>query len=228
MKLVEKSLVLENSLSEDESLALKMTPPILQGSITFQGDAHGKLDRLAQCDHPVIQVGDLGIGFVSPVAEYHKVSKRDDLWFIRGNHDCPELCRANPRYLGEFGVIDDLFFASGAWSIDQAYRIEGQSWWRDEELSSAQMNEAFDLYVKNKRRVVVTHDAPASLVESGGPMELNPFYPSSTAIFLQAVFEAHAPEIWIFGHHHLSRDFVFKETRFRCLAELETTVLCFP
>ncbi|YCM42067.1 hypothetical protein V2O64_12220 [Verrucomicrobiaceae bacterium 227] len=55
-----------------------MTPPILQGPITFQGDAHGKLDRLAKCDHPVIQVGDLGIGFVSPLAEHHKVSKRDD------------------------------------------------------------------------------------------------------------------------------------------------------
>jgi hypothetical protein len=54
----------------------------------------------------------------------------------------------------------------------------------DAELSSAQMNEAFDLYVKNKPRVVVTHDAPASLFETGGPMELNSFYPSSTAVFL--------------------------------------------
>ncbi|YCM42066.1 hypothetical protein V2O64_12215 [Verrucomicrobiaceae bacterium 227] len=89
------------------------------------------------------------------------------------------------------------------------------------------MNEAFDLHVKIKPRVVVTHDAPASLFESGGPMELNPFYPSSTAGFLQALFDAHAPEIWLFGHHHLSRDFVLKETRFRCLAELETITLHF-
>jgi hypothetical protein len=204
-----------------------MTPPLLNGPITFQGDAHGKLDRLAKRDHPVIQVGDLGIGFVRAAEEHEKVGKRDDFWFIRGNHDSPDLCRANPRYLGEFGVIDDLFFASGAWSIDQAYRIEGQSWWRDEELSSSQMNEAHDLYVKSKPRIVVTHDAPASLFEKGGPMELKPFYPSSTAIFLQILFETHVPEIWLFGHHHLSRDFVLNETRFRCLAELETVTLDF-
>ena len=196
--------------------------PHLSGPVTFQGDAHGKLRSLAKRDNPVIQVGDLGVGFVSPTALHHKVNSREDFWFIRGNHDSPEECRKNPRYLGEFGVIDDLFFASGAWSIDQAWRTEGRDWWRDEELSTKQMDEAYELYLKSKPRVVVTHDAPASLFEKGGPMELVNFTASATAKFLENCFTEHQPELWIFGHHHRSRDFKFRGTRFRCLDELET------
>jgi len=199
----------------------------LSGPVTFQGDAHGKLAGLAKCDHPVIQVGDLGVGFVSPTALHHKVSRREDFWFIRGNHDDPEKCRKNARYLGEFGVIGDLFFASGAWSIDQAWRVEGIDWWRDEELSAAQMAEAFELYMEERPRVVVTHDAPASLFENGGPMELARFSASATARFLEGCFEEHQPALWLFGHHHRSRDFEWRGTRFRCLDELETMTVEF-
>jgi len=134
----------------------------------------------------------------------------------------------NPRYLGEFGMIGDLFFASGAWSIDRAWRTEGIDWWQDEELSAAQMREAFELYVEKKPRVVVTHDAPSSLFEKGGPMALADFSPSATAQFLERCFEEHQPELWIFGHHHRSRDFELRGTRFRCLDELETMTVDFP
>ena len=72
----------------------------LRGPVTFQGDAHGKLVRLARPGHPVVQVGDLGAGFVSASDFRQNVSDRGDFRFIRGNHDDPAICRKDPRYLG--------------------------------------------------------------------------------------------------------------------------------
>ena len=200
-------------------------PPAFNGLVTFQGDAHGKLDRLARPGNTVIQVGDLGIGFVSPTAIHHKITNRSDLWFIRGNHDDPAACRRNSRYMGEWGSCGSLFFVSGAWSIDQAWRTEGRDWWHDEELSVGQASRAFDDYVAAKPRFMVTHDGPAGLFERGGAMMIQNFQRSATSTLLQAMLEVHAPEWWIFGHHHVSRDFVEAGTRFRCLAELESITL---
>ena len=198
----------------------------LAGPVTFQGDAHGKLARLAKPGHPVIQVGDLGAGFVSPTAFREKVSKREDFRFIRGNHDDPAICRRDPRHLGDWGAAGGVFWVSGAFSIDRAWRVEGRDWWPDEELSAAQMRDAFDAYAEAKPRLVISHDGPACLFD-GGPMAMMFYGPSATATLLQAMFERHRPEAWIFGHHHVSRDFMLKGTRFRCLAELETVTLEF-
>ena len=199
--------------------------PRLVGPLCFQGDAHGKLGKLAKPGCPVIHVGDLGLGFVSPVAVHEKVTKRQDFWFIRGNHDDPEMCRRNPRYLGEFGGSGSVFWVSGAWSIDAAHRMEGRDWWRDEELSADQMRDAFDSYVAAKPRLMVPHDAPCGIFASGAPMPIRGSQADATSSLLQAMLEAHRPEMWIFGHHHVSRDFGFMRTRFRCLAELETYTL---
>jgi Calcineurin-like phosphoesterase superfamily domain len=200
--------------------------PLFNGPVCFQGDAHGKLNKLAKPGCPVIHVGDLGIGFVAPLMVREKVTKRNDFWFIRGNHDCPELCRKNPNYLGEFGGSSSLFWVSGAWSIDHAYRTEGRDWWRDEELSASQMNSAFDDYLAAKPRVMVTHDGPDSLFQAAGPMAIPNYHASATSRLLQEMLQAHSPELWVFGHHHVSRDFQFKGARFRCLAELETFDYC--
>ena len=53
-------------------------------------------------------------------------------------------------------------------------------------------------------------------------MQIRGYETSATASLLQAMLDLHRPEAWIFGHHHVSRDFYLKKTRFRCLAELET------
>lgn len=118
-----------------------------------------------------------------------------------------------------------LFWVSGAWSIDQAYRVEGRDWWRDEELTAKQSQDAFDDYVVAKPRVMISHDGPRSLFLPGAPMALPYFVPASTANLLQAMLEAHEPEVWLFGHHHVSQDFTLGRTRFRCLAELEIETL---
>ena len=45
---------------------------------------------------------------------------------------------------------------------------------------------------------------------------------------LQRCFEAHQPEIWIFGHYHRRVDFILKQsTRFVCVADLTEPNDCF-
>jgi hypothetical protein len=41
-----------------------------------------------------------------------------------------------------------------------------------------------------------------------------------TANLLQAMFEAHQPSVWFFGHHHVRLNEVHDGTRFQCLPEL--------
>lgn len=176
----------------------------------------------------MIQVGDLGLGFVPSAFVRRHVTSRNDLWFIRGNHDSPAECRKNPRYLGDFGSSGPAFWVSGAWSIDQRMRTEGVSWWKDEELSSSQMREAFDLYCSERPRMMITHDGPLSIFEVGGEMEIRNYQASATASLLQAMLESHQPEMWVFGHHHVSREFGVGPTCFRCLAELENWTYKLP
>ena len=201
--------------------------PALVGPWTFVGDLHGRLYMLPLPGNPIVQVGDLGIGFVKPSEDAERIASREDFWFIRGNHDNPDLCREHPRYLGDWGNHKFMFWVSGAWSIDQALRTEGVSWWHDEELSAADSERAFSDYITAKPRVMITHDGPSSLFASEGPMEIWRFQPSSTSTLLQAMLEAHQPDAWIFGHHHTKEDFVLGPTHFRCLDIGETLTLTF-
>lgn len=200
------------------------------------GDVHGKvkqyLDRVGTADSS-FQLGDMGLGFKGvnlPVMD--KAHK-----FIRGNHDNPAVCKEHPNYAGEYGYVPEhqLFYLGGAWSIDQAYRTEGISWWRDEEQSYAELQKALEVYEECKPKVVLTHDCPekiGELVVSNGPgffliggdgkPQLAGKITTRTGQALQQMWEKHQPELWIFGHYHIPFNMVIGGTRFMCLNELET------
>lgn len=197
----------------------------------FVGDVHGKFKQYLRLlgSKPTIQVGDLGLGFRgSPnLARPHPEQHR----FIRGNHDNPLVCRRYSNYLGDYGYLDGqrLFFVSGAHSIDRDWRIEGASWWADEQLTDRQMLSCAELYKRARPRFVVTHEGPLDIVRKmfwhlSSSHDENDFR-NPTSNFLQHLLELHPPEVWIFGHHHVSKDEVFNGTRFICLAELETIEL---
>lgn len=182
--------------------------------VAFQGDVHGDLSKLAHmigyddCDI-IIQLGDLGAGFVSSEYWNRYVNEPKNFLFIRGNHDDPEICRASPNYLGDFGAQGELFYVSGAFSIDYQFRTPGLDWWYDEELSVPQFEECLKLYENAKPRVVISHDCPNFL---------NPQYaPTRTSSYLQTMHNIHQPDLWLFGHHHVSRTTTYGKTTFRCL-----------
>jgi len=203
------------------------------------GDVHGMLDRFRKelkrlkaqfPDETVVQVGDLGLGFPkSQSPDFPKQMK-----FIRGNHDAPAFCRAHPNYLGDYGTAEidghRVFYLSGAWSIDRAMRVEGISWWPEEELTIKELGEAFDLYLEYKPDVVITHDGPNQATQwiltrfnigNYGSYREESVKPTRTGQALSAMFEAYQPKIWFFGHWHFSWMKNLNGTRFICLNEFD-------
>lgn len=221
----------------------------------FVGDTHGHIERLrtiirhAPPEKEFFQVGDMGIGFRG-VRLFPYNGRR--LRFIRGNHDSPAMCRMHPNYAGDFGYDESnqMFFCGGAWSIDAAWRIPNVSWWADEELSYEQLGEAISLYLEKKPRIMVTHEAPASIVptllgstivaayeDSATDADLKKgedyqyfkakmkCVSSRTSQAFDQMLQAHQPDHWVFGHYHIRRDMQFKNCQLHCLPELGTLEL---
>lgn len=193
------------------------------------------------------QVGDMGLGFPDV-----SLPETDNLLFIRGNHDSPKVCKEHSNYAGEYGYLEDekVFFLGGAWSIDARWRIEGLSWWRDEEQSIEALYDAHQLYLEKKPLVVVTHEAPTvaalEVLRWFKPLRTEPGYTDATlpkgedyteykstvgfantrtSQALQQMLDSHTPKHWVFGHYHVRRDFEINGTTFHCLPELDTLEL---
>jgi predicted phosphodiesterase len=192
--------------------------------ILLISDVHGKWDRLNKLieenkDTQIIQLGDLGIGFQG--FDYPE-SFPDNFRFIRGNHDNPEVCREHPNYLGDYGQAGDLFYISGAYSLDHALRSEGVDWWPEEQLSYQELQNMIDLYVKVKPKYVISHDCPDIVcTELYGENR----FPNRTQQALQVCIEEHQPHKWVFGHHHVDYRSIMQGTEFICRKELGTYIL---
>jgi hypothetical protein len=197
----------------------------------FVGDVHSNFDDFAHIvqSHPdevIIQVGDLGLArpWVGKNLVYNTVDfNLTGKWmFIRGNHDDPELCRAHPNYLGDYGYFGlpagRIFFVSGARSIDYHLRIPTVDWWIEEELTREHAERAVEQYANNPPSIVVSHDCPDFLKDKFDAST----FPSRTGWMLDRMFEIHQPRIWIFGHWHKNLEIQVKDTKFVCVAELST------
>ena len=200
------------------------------------GDIHGKitqyLDLLDAHDEPSIQLGDFGMGFLTPYA-MKKVERRHSAGrdrFIRGNHDDPSLCREAAGWI-EDGYYDEhmsMMCVGGAWSIDAKMRRQNDaqygttSWWEDEELSSPELTRIHALFEQLRPRIMLTHDCPTSAARKmffEGNQKHQ--YMTRTAAALEAMLWTHQPDLWVFGHWHQTRYTRMGNTEFVCLGELE-------
>lgn len=207
----------------------------------FLADVHGDFALLKSFlsimkDHEVIQLGDMGIGFPKELIHNWPPSKTcynddeltslprfDNLQWIRGNHDHPELSRNHPNYLGEFGNYTtkdgyDLFFISGSPSIpkDPLRKYPGITWFRDEELTVDQWDECLDLYTATKPEVVISHCCPFECINYIHTKPLDPIGGLSERKMNEMLY-IHQPKVWLFGHHHKNKEFVHKRTTFICI-----------
>lgn len=188
----------------------------------YIGDIHGKyndyLDIIKDCDESV-QVGDFGIGFVpNPVDSYDT----DKHQFIRGNHDYPFACKNwEPNYIpdGTFKLASSTFFCGGALSVDKITRKYGIDWWDDEELSVKEFYSVLDTYVAAEPKIVVTHDCPEFFARRtmSDYDSYKASLPSTTRQAFDAMWLAHKPKVWIFGHWHESVREEVDGTTFICL-----------
>ena len=213
------------------------------------GDVHGdivKYQRLIKRGRSSLQVGDLGLGFPDRDSArmtnmYRQMDARDTHHqyhkVLRGNHDNPDVFHGHEytdefgkrhkilplkSYLGDWGYLpdQDLFFMSGAWSIDKDWRTPLLDWWPNEELCVEDLRQATELFIRMQPRFVVTHDCPQFIY----PMLIGKgvIYPNNTALALDMMYLGHKPEKWYFGHWHQTKEILHKDgTLFRCLAEYE-------
>lgn len=194
------------------------------------GDVHAKYGaykKLIKDNRDTIQIGDLGLGFRRwPHGEYLTNPPYDEMvkvnaMFIRGNHDNPGTCRNNTQWIEDGHIEGDVMFIGGAFSIDYMFRYNGFSWWDDEQCSPEEFLKFFEEYQKVKPRMMITHDCPKEIVKYIHNSEKVDLPPSLTNMMFDNFWQAHQPDLWVFGHHHNSFDQVMNGTRFVCLAELE-------
>jgi Calcineurin-like phosphoesterase len=211
----------------------------------FIGDVHGKVHQYRDVlrELPVgaksIQVGDMGLGFKGVYLHDGGIMANGHHKFIRGNHDSPTACHKHKWYLGDYGVTEDgIFYCGGAWSIDAKARTPQVTWWPGEEQSAVALNAAVQLYDAVKPRIVVSHEAPSSVIRTLIFKYINAklineyadYYEQKaicretrTAQALQEMLERHQPDHWVFGHYHFTQDFqaLNYKTQFYCIAELD-------
>jgi len=191
--------------------------------ISVIGDAHGKYDqyvKMARKRDFTVQIGDLGFKY-----DCLKNLDSDRHKLVGGNHDNYDIIGEWPHYLGDFGAASlggvDFFFYRGAYSIDRQYRTVGRDWWEQEQVGIEGFMKARELYREVKPRLILTHDCPEtispSLLPSGATI-----YQNTTGWALQELFNIHKPEMWVFGHYHVSKRMLVEGTEFVCLDELES------
>jgi len=158
--------------------------------------------------------------------------------------------KANDKYIesspvlkGKWGICDfgtanhgglDFFFVRGGFSIDWRMRLNSyfrggmKTYWDNEELCLEDMEMCLAEYKKTKPDFVISHEAPRSVSKRVGNNEIlmrfgyNPeTFSTRTGELLEAMFQAHQPKYWRFGHFHRSWSDDINGTNFRCLNELE-------
>lgn len=189
------------------------------------GDVHAKIEdylNIILRENPdklsTIQIGDFGFQVEHDIFKTVVNTNKNKILF--GNHDYYPY-KHDIHSLGDWGIVDgtdSTFFIRGAYSLDHKYRTAGIDWFEDEQFTFNEYNLCLDDYIKNKPKIVISHDCPLDVILH---IYGKDNYPNSTCNFLQALFEHHQPELWVFGHHHISLDTTINGTRFVCLAELE-------
>jgi hypothetical protein len=190
----------------------------------FLGDVHANLNHCLNVsnnnpDATIIQIGDLGIGFV-PLDVFCRLPS--NFKFFPGNHDCRKLCGQLPHFMGDYGEYGDkFFFVSGANSIDKDRRIENVSWWADEELTYNQAEDCLAKWETSKLDILVSHDIPQSFAEGYKLI----YDRTLTRNLLQKMIEVRKPSMIITGHHHRSGYIIHDKIRWKELGIDESCVL---
>lgn len=201
-------------------------------SLRIVGDVHGKYAQYAKLAHKAkkeglktVQLGDMGFRYGH--FKHFGLDPEDHLFF-GGNHDNYDIYHDSPNVLGDYGYGEmgdvEFFFVRGAFSIDRFLRTAGVDWWPEEELTQEEFVKAKEMYLEQKPSIVITHDAPDHmrdvLISKGKSMLGSKKLDTRTGYQLDTMFQAHQPDLWIFGHWHVSCDHKIEGTRFICLHEL--------
>jgi hypothetical protein len=197
------------------------------------GDVHGHQSEYLQLTKDAkysIQLGDMGFDYKS-LRELDAQKHR----FLPGNHD--NYDQLPEHALGPSGVwrvpecfpeyfSGQIFYIRGALSVDRGLRVEGKTWWRDEEISFQQMEQAVEMFHQTKPDFVISHTCPYHVLEEmpeflSGGWGNQGIIQNRTQQMLEAMFQVHQPKLWVFAHYHKPLNVQLLGTRFICLDTLK-------
>ena len=211
--------------------------------ILIAGDIHGDFEALqAIISHTrakiVLQAGDFGYWpkhSLSRLPASGFRNKEDELvavHFCDGNHEDHKALRSialqgkteiaagvfyQPR--GSTLALPDgrtVLFAGGASSVDKDLRIEGESWFPEEQLKKEEVQSFPALKVD----IVISHAAPTCITLP--PMLIHGKYTDPTREALELVRLKYKPLIWFFGHYHEAFSATVDGCHFAGLSHIDT------
>lgn len=187
----------------------------------------------------IVQVGDFGYGtwgghkdkpfkasksFFSP-EEMEVYNKTDKLW-LDGNHENFDQLEMDggawqpdwthmPR--GSVVEVDGyrVMFFGGAASIDKYRRVEGASWWRQEDITYKQVQDTID-NVEGTIDALFTHEHAESIPYSDVRYKHDHPESKSNRQLLQAIVDKFQPSFCFFGHHHHEDRGILGEMEWAC------------
>ena len=185
------------------------------------------LTKLTEKDYLIV-LGDFGGVWYDDVSDnlflsYFEKQKYITL-FIDGNHENHKKLNDFPVEVWNGGKVHKIknniihlmrgqifnidgykiFTFGGAYSIDKHLRTEFIDWWKEEEGSYEEMNEAFDNLEKENNQVdfILTHAGPASKLKNFFNYFGMKFTSSSTEKFLDEINNKVKFKHWFCGHYH--------------------------
>lgn len=163
-----------------------------------------------------IQVGDFGFQWAHRKHLKEIDNTKHKINF--GNHDCTDYLH-ELHSTGNYTYLPDwnLCTFRGASSIDRSNRLEGVTWWHDEEMSYAELQDGIDFIITMKPDIIVSHDIPQSVLRN-----MFDHFPetSRTRQALDILFNEYQPKFWFFGHYHQNKILTVNKCVFQCIAEL--------
>ena len=186
----------------------------------------------------VIIAGDFGLFWSKKITDIKLKALEElaaergiDYLFIDGNHENFTMLEALPleeRYGGQVGKARDhiywlrrgevyiiegktFFCFGGALSIDRHYREPFESWWPQEEPSSADMANAINNLNKidYKPDYIITHAAPTLFLKSIRGFSFIDFHDPAQGFLdkIVTMLTTENPNFkkWYFGHYHIDR-----------------------
>ena len=106
-----------------------------------------------------------------------------------------------------FNIDNKKFFVcGGASSVDKYHRIEGISWWPEEDINCSQIMEAEKNLNINNWQVdyILTHTCPKFLVNNMFKVE---YIKDPTSEFLEDIYTDIEFKKWYFGHWHIDKEY---------------------
>lgn len=161
------------------------------------------------------------------------------IMFVDGNHENFDILNDDQRFpvfemyggkvkrlstnitwlrRGEIYEIDGqrLLTVGGAMSVDKERRIEGISWWKDEEINHAEIENTFINLETHNWTVdyVLTHTAPEKLIDRWWGSLIDDRRDQNSRFFDEIEPRLNYKK-WFFGHFHVD----VERGKFRCLYE---------